>query len=64
MTSNAVSGYSTVNKEGYMTDLTALKINSETEINDLKKAKLVMKSLRKTNPDQAHSWISSARIEE
>jgi hypothetical protein len=34
------------------------------EINDFKKAKLLMKSARLANPDSAHGWISSARLEE
>jgi pre-mRNA-processing factor 6 len=62
--SNSVMGTSVVNKNGYLTDLNALKMNSATEINDIKKAKLLMKSVRKNNPDSAHGWISSARIEE
>jgi len=62
--SNSVSGTSVVNKNGYLTDLNALKINSATEINDIKKAKLLMKSVRKNYPDSPYGWISSARIEE
>jgi len=64
MVTNSVSGYSTVNKEGYITDLQSLKVSTDSEINDLKKAKLLMKSIRKTNPNSAHGWISSAWIEE
>lgn len=49
---------------GYLTNLNALKVNSSSEINDIKKAKLLMKSVRKNNPDSPYGWISSARIEE
>lgn len=60
----SVMGTSVVNKNGYLTDLNALKLNTETEINDIKKAKLLMKSARKNNPDSSLGWISGARIEE
>lgn len=60
----SVMGTSNVNKSGYITDLDALKVNSASEINDIKKAKLLMKSVRKNHPDSPYGWISSARIEE
>ena len=41
---------STINKEGYMTDLNSIKINNETEINDLKKARSLLKSVILSNP--------------
>ena len=62
--SGTVMGTSTVNKNGYLTDLNAIKMNSDTEINDIRKAKLLMKSARKNYPDSPYGWISSARIEE
>lgn len=45
--SSSVMGTTAINKNGYLTDLNALKINSATEINDIRKAKLLMKSIRK-----------------
>lgn len=62
--SGSVMNTSVVNKSGYLTDLNALKVNSASEINDIKKAKLLMKSVRKNHPDSPYGWISSARIEE
>jgi hypothetical protein len=38
------------NKEGYMTDLNSMKLNSESEINDLKKARILLKAVIKANP--------------
>ena len=34
-----------VNREGYMTDLNSIKISSENEISDLKKARTLLKSV-------------------
>jgi pre-mRNA-processing factor 6 len=33
-----------------MTDLNSLKINTDTEINDLKKARILLKAVIKANP--------------
>lgn len=62
--SSTVMGTSTVNKNGYLTNLNSIKLNSSNEINDIKKARLLMKSIRKNHPDSHNGWISSARIEE
>jgi len=53
-----------VNKAGYMTDLNSLKINSETEINDLKKARALLKAIISSNPKSTSGWIAAARVEE
>ena len=37
--------FSSVNKEGYMTDLNSMKISSDTEINDIKKARALLKAV-------------------
>ena len=47
-----------------MTDLQSLKISSETEINDLKKARMLLKAVIKANPDSTSGWVASARVEE
>lgn len=62
--SSSVMGQSVVNKSNYITDLNSLRLNSASEINDIKKAKLLMKSVRKNHPESPYGWISSARIEE
>ena len=55
---------STFNKEGYMTDLNSLKVNTDTEISDLKKARTLLKSVILSNPKSASGWIAAARVEE
>ena len=47
-----------------MTDLDSMKISSETEINDLKKARMLLKAVIKANPDSHSGWVAAARIEE
>jgi pre-mRNA-processing factor 6 len=54
----------TVNKEGYMTDLNSIKISTETEISDLKKARALLKSVVLSNPKNSSGWIAAARVEE
>ena len=34
------------------------------DINDVKKARLLLKSVRETNPKHPPAWIASARLEE
>ena len=53
-----------VNREGYMTDLNSIKVNSDTEISDLKKARQLLKSVILSNPKSSSGWIAAARVEE
>jgi len=62
--SNSVSGQTSVNPIGYITDLNSLKVNSASDIADIKKARLLMKSIINTNPKNVAGWIGAARIEE
>ncbi len=55
---------SQINRDGYMTDLNSLKISSETEINDLKKARALLKAVISSNPKNSSGWIAAARVEE
>ena len=41
-----------------------LKVNSESEVGDIKKARLLLKSVTTTNPKHAPGWIAAARVEE
>jgi pre-mRNA-processing factor 6 len=59
-----VSGQTNVDPKGYLTDLNSLKINSEAEIGDIKKARLLLKSVITTNPRHPPGWIAFARLEE
>ena len=58
-------GKASVDKEGYLTSLAALNVNmaSEAEIGDMKKSRLLLKSVTSTNPHHAPGWIAAARLE-
>lgn len=62
-TLSAAGTASTVNPQGYLTDLGALKINSSSELSDIKKARLLYKNITTTNPTYAAGWIAAARLE-
>ena len=62
--SDSVSGQTVVDPKGYLTDLKSIKISSEAEISDIKKARLLLKSVISTNPKHAPGWIAAARLEE
>jgi pre-mRNA-processing factor 6 len=47
-----------------MTDLNSIKINNDVEINDLKKARALLKSVILSNPQSTSGWIAAARVEE
>lgn len=42
----------------------SIKISSDAEISDIKKARLLLKSVTSTNPRHAPGWIAAARLEE
>ena len=50
--------------QGYLTDLNSMKVSSDAEISDIKKARLLLKSVTSTNPRHAPGWIAAARLEE
>eukprot|EP00898_Chlorokybus_atmophyticus_P005850 jgi/Chlat1/6266/Chrsp44S05860 len=62
--SDSVTGQTVVDPKGYLTDLKSMKINSDAEVSDLKKARLLLKSVIQTNPKHAPGWIAAARLEE
>jgi len=62
--SDSVEGQTVVDPKGYLTDLNSLKISSDAEIGDIEKARLLLSSVRKTNPKHGPAWIASARVEE
>ena len=47
-----------------MTDLNSLKINTDSEINDIKRARTLLKSVITNNPNSSAGWIAAARVEE
>jgi pre-mRNA-processing factor 6 len=62
--SDSVSGQTVVDPKGYLTDLQSMLPNINGDINDIKKARLLLKSVRETNPNHPPAWIASARLEE
>ena len=62
--SDSVSGQTVVDPKGYLTDLKSVVLKSDAEISDIKKARLLLKSVINTNPKHAPGWIAAARLEE
>jgi len=62
--SDSVSGQTVVDPQGYLTSLSSTKVTSAAEIGDINKARLLLKSVRDTNPKHGPGWIASARVEE
>lgn len=62
--SDSVSGLTVVDPKGYLTDLKSMKITSDAEILDIKKARLLLKSVTQTNPKHPPGWIAASRLEE
>jgi len=62
--SDSVSGQTVVDPKGYLTDLKSVALKSDSEISDIKKARLLLKSVINTNPRHAPGWIAAARLEE
>ncbi|KAG8463988.1 hypothetical protein KFE25_000156 [Diacronema lutheri] len=61
---DSVTGQTVVDPKGYLTGMASVKVSSEAEIGDIKKARLLLDSVRQTNPSHAPAWIASARLEE
>ncbi|VDL63845.1 unnamed protein product [Hymenolepis diminuta] len=62
--SDSVTGQTVVDPKGYLTDLQSMIPQYAGDINDMKKARLLLKSVRETNPKHPPGWIASARLEE
>ena len=62
--SDSVTGQTVVDPKGYLTDLKSVTVKSDSEISDIKKARLLLKSVINTNPKHAPGWIAAARLEE
>lgn len=61
---DSVSGQTVVDPKGYLTSLGGVKVSSESDVADIKKARLLLKSVIGTNPKHAPGWIAAARLEE
>ncbi|GLJ09389.1 hypothetical protein SUGI_0108220 [Cryptomeria japonica] len=62
--SDSVSGLTIVHPKGYLIDLKSIKMTNDAEILNIKKARLLLKSVTQTNPKHPPSWIAVARLEE
>jgi len=64
MADSSVAAKTEVDRSGYLTSLSSTKIATSAEIGDINKARLLLKSVRDTNPKHGPGWIASARVEE
>ncbi|KAI1238545.1 hypothetical protein IHE44_0013279 [Lamprotornis superbus] len=62
--SDSVNGQTVVDPKGYLTDLNSMIPTNGGDIRDIKKARLLLKSVRETNSHHPPAWIASARLEE
>jgi pre-mRNA-processing factor 6 len=62
--SDSLSGQTNIDPKGYLTGLDSILLKSEAEIGDIKKARILLKSITSTNPKNAQGWIAAARLEE
>lgn len=63
--STSVGGHTSVDPAGYLTGLnTQGGVLAAAEVGDVKKTRLLLKSVRSTNPSNPNAWIGSARLEE
>lgn len=59
---DSVTGQSNVDPKGYLTDLGHIKISTDAEIGDIKRARTLLKSVVSTNPNNAPGWVAAARL--
>lgn len=64
--SDLVSGSATnIDPKGYLTSLTKSELKAgEVEVGDIKRIRVLLESVTKTNPKHAPGWIAIARLEE
>ena len=62
--SDSVSGQTNVDPRGYLTEMNSMVIASDADVKDIKKARLLLRSVTATNPKHGPGWIAVARLEE
>jgi pre-mRNA-processing factor 6 len=62
--SDSVSGQTVVDPKGFMTELSNVKLKSDADIGDIKKARQLLGSVTSSNPKHGPGWIASAIVEE
>jgi len=61
---DSITGQTVVDPTGYLTSMSAVKVTSDVEVSDIKKARTLMRSMVASNPKQGNGWIAFARLEE
>lgn len=61
---DSVSGQTVVDPRGYLTSMASQRISSAAEVGDIKKARMLLRSVTATNPRHAPGWVAAARLEE
>mmetsp|Transcript_31144 Transcript_31144/g.75951 ORF Transcript_31144/g.75951 Transcript_31144/m.75951 type:complete len:978 (-) Transcript_31144:272-3205(-) len=62
---DSVTGQTVIDPKGYLTDLnSSVKVQSSSDLQDIKKARLLLKSVIMTNPKHGPGWIAAARLEQ
>lgn len=62
--SDSATSSNIIDRTGYLTSLSSNRATTEADIGDINKARLLLKSVRETNPRHAPGWIAAARVEE
>eukprot|EP00736_Rhodelphis_marinus_P011035 Rmarinus@m.12531 len=62
--SDSISGQTNIDPKGYLTDLSSINVTSDADVQDIKKARLLITSIINTNPKYGPGWIAAARLEE
>jgi len=62
--SDSVTGQTVVDPRGYLTDLSSIRVNTDAEVGDIKKAEALLHSVTSTNPKHAPGWVAAARVQE
>ncbi|OII71308.1 pre-mRNA splicing factor [Cryptosporidium ubiquitum] len=61
---DSVSGQSVIDSSSYLSSLSTAGIQLNGDLSDIKKARLLLKSVVNTNPKHSPGWIAAARFEE
>ncbi|GAM26409.1 hypothetical protein SAMD00019534_095840, partial [Acytostelium subglobosum LB1] len=61
--SDSVSGQTHVDPKSYLSNLKNKRVASDSEVGDIKKARLLFKSVITTNPKHAPGWIAASKLE-
>lgn len=62
--SDSVTGQTVVDPKGYLTDMQSIIPQMGGDLQDIKKARMLLKSVRETNPRHPPAWVASAVLEE